>query len=204
LFIGIFLLNPSIGQAQAQGVFSEKMPQVPKSFGDYEVIEATVLIRNTDGDLYRISKVYSPSGELSYFQNGGTSFSVTPVIWGEDYMKSALDKVSNSWNEIKTYMNEILTKMAKMLGLIGMIVIFVGTGILTFLVNTTFPVFPPRFLFYPFFVVLCFAWYALTSNVSSIIYAFSILIIPYLVLGLVNLIIRKTRHKLKGSEEAVS
>ncbi len=111
-------------------------------------------------------------------------------------------KIKVMWEEIKAYVIQILEKVKDMMGILGVILIFLITGILTYFINMTFPAFPQQWVFYSVYILICIVLGYLTSLWISVIYATGILILPYLVISLVGVGYRRLLNKFKDKEYA--
>ena len=181
----------------AQDVISDLWIELPQAYMDYEVIEASLLIQTPEGFLYRISRVMTEEGYSVCFADSNALYNVVPIYWGQSYVESTLSGIRQMWVEVKEYVINILEKIKDMMGIVGVIVIFVCSGILTYFLNIAFPAFPAKWTFYSVFLFLCFGWIYLTSIYSSVIYASGILLVPYMLIALLGLAYRKTLGRFK-------
>jgi hypothetical protein len=161
------------------------------SDADYLLLKASLIVQTQGGTLCEIFWK-EPMQEYAVLPVGD-AFSKEPsqlVYWGEDYANGALGKISDTWSEAKTYIEESLEKIREMTGLIGMIFIFLCSGIVTYFLNMTFPVLPSKWIFYTAFILICMGWISLTSVYKSVIYAGGILIVPHIVIGSLAMVSR--------------
>jgi hypothetical protein len=163
---------------------------------DYLLLQASLIVRTQDGNLCELfwrepMQEYAVLPVDDLFGKGPSQL----VYWGEDFVNGALGKISDTWTEVKTYIAEILEKIREMTGLIGMIFIFVCSGIVTYFLNVTFPVLPSKWIFYTTFILICMGWISLTSVYKSVIYAGGILIVPHIVIGSLAMLSKRVRRK---------
>ena len=197
IFLIIFIFSPKPSTLHAQDVISDFWTELPQAYMDYEVIEASLLIQTPEGFLYRISRVMTEEGYSVCFADSNALYNVVPIYWGQSYVESTLSGIRQMWVEVKEYVINILEKIKDMMGIVGVIVIFVCSGILTYFLNIAFPAFPAKWTFYSVFLFLCFGWIYLTSIYSSVIYASGILLVPYMLIALLGLVYRKTLGRFK-------
>jgi len=197
LILSILNFNPSA--THAQDYITDLWQDLPDSYMDYEVIETSLVIKTSEGLLYRISKI-AAAEDYSIYMVDSSYFDMVPVYWGEDHVNALLIKIREMWQEVKTYAIQILEKVKEMMGLVGMILIFVCAGVLTYFLSVSFPAFPSKWVFYAVFSFLCVGWIYLTSVYSSVIYASGILVIPHLLIALLGLGYRKTKRRFKKNK----
>jgi len=133
----------------AQDYITDFWWNLPDSYMDYEVIESLV-IKTSEGLLYRISKM-AAAEDYSIYLLDPSYLDTVPVYWGEDHVNALLIKIKDTWQEVKTYVIQILERLKEMMGLVGMILILVSAGVLTYFLNVSFPAFPSKWVFYAVF-----------------------------------------------------
>ena len=195
LFLSVLCFQPTTSHAQY--AISDLCIELPQPYRDCEVIEASLLIQTPEGVLYRISRMNWEQGYSVSLADSDPMYNVIPIYWGEGYVDSALSRIKEMWTEVKAYVIEILQKIRDMMGIVGVIVLFVCSGILTYFLNVAFPAFPAGWTFYTVFILLSFGWIYLTSIYSSVIYASGILIVPHLLIALLGFAYSKTFGRLK-------
>jgi len=196
LYLSVLSFQPTPCHAQYP-MMSDLCIELPQPYMDCEVIEASLLIQTPDGFLYRISRMNWEEGYSVSLADSDSMYNVVPIYWGETYVDSALSRIKEMWAEVKGYVVEILQKIRDMMGIVGVIVLFVCAGILTYFLNIAFPTFPAKWTFYTVFLFLCFGWIYLTSIYSSVIYASGILIVPHLLIALLGFAYSKTLGRFK-------
>jgi len=143
LFLVVFTVQPTTSHAQE--ILSEMWGDIPGIRAEYELLEASMIFQTPDGYLYRISKT-TPLDEYSVHMIDASSLDIVQAYWGERYIESFTGKIGEMWSDLKMYAMEILEKIREMMGLVGVIVLFVCSGVLTYFINSTFPTFPPKLL----------------------------------------------------------
>jgi len=197
LILFIFSLKPST--LHAQDVISDLWMDLPQAYMDYEVIEASLLIQTPEGFLYRISRMMTVQEDQAYsvcFTDSNALYNVVPIYWGESYVQASMQWFKETWGEVKAFLVEILEKVKEMIDIVGVLVIFIASGFLTYFLNQSLPAFPPKVVFYSIFGLVCFLWVSLVS-VQSVIYATGVLLVHYLVIAVLGLGYRKTLGRLK-------
>ena len=199
IFLILSVLSPKPTTSHAQDVISDLWIELPQAYMDYEVIEASLLIQTPEGFLYRISRMMTKEEQAYsvWLVDSNAPYNVVPIYWGQSYVESTLSGIRQMWVEVKGYVIKILEKIKDMMGIVGVIVLFVCSGILTYFLNIAFPAFPAKWTFYSVFLFLCFGWIYLTSIYSSVIYASGILLVPYMLIALLGLVYRKTLGRFK-------
>jgi len=195
LFLSVLSFQPTTSHAQY--AISDLCIELPQSYRDCEVIEASLLIQTPEGVLYRISRMNWEEGYTVSFADSDSMYNVVPIYWGQSYVESALSRIKEMWAEVKGYVIEILQKIRDMMGIVGVVVLFVCSGVLTYFLNIAFPAFPAGWTFYSVFLLLSFGWIYLTSIYSSVIYASGILIVPHLLIALLVFAYRRTLGRFK-------
>lgn len=196
LFLLVFNLEPCPSHAQYP-MISDLCMELPPLYMDSEVLEASLLIQTPEGVLYRISRIMTQEGYSVSLVNSNAWYDGVPIYWGQSYVESALTRIKEMWEEVKGYVLEILQKIRDMMGIVGVILLLLSSGILTYFLNTAFPAFPARWTFYAVFLLLCLGWIYLTSIYSSVIYASGILFVPHLLIAFFAFTYRKTLGRFK-------
>ncbi len=199
LFLSVFIVQPT--SSHAQDILSDTWWDVPQTYMTYSVIESSLLIQTPDGFLYRVSKM-NAEDEYSLYMADSPSFDVRQIYWGESYIEAALGKIGEMWGEVKAYVILILEKVKDVMSILGMLLIFLLSGVLTYFVNTAVPAFSPKLTFYSVFTLLCIGWVYLTSVWSSVIYASAILMIPHLIIALLGLAYRRIQQRFGKDKPA--
>ena len=197
LFLSFFSLQRTT--SHAQDILSDRWWDMPEIYVEYELLETSMVFQTPDGYLYRISRT-TPLDEYSVHMIDASSLDIVQAYWGQRYVETFTGKIGEMWSDLKMYVIEILEKIREMMGLVGVIVLFVCSGVLTYFINSTFPVFPPKWVFYVMFALLCAGWVYVTSIWSSVIYACGVLVLPYVVIGLLGMGYRKVQQRF-GKEK---
>jgi len=103
--------------------------------------------------------------------------------------------VTDIGTKVKFFIDEMLGKAKKLMGFIGVIILFTCSAIVTFFVNSSFPIIPPKFTFYGAFIFSSLIWYSITSCYISIGYGVIIMVIPHLTIFSVSLLLKNTLKK---------
>jgi len=196
MFIGVLHLMFGIQEVYGQEMMMDPWTKISEiGNADLILVQASFIVQSPDGNFFEIFWKDSMEEYAVYMVDElyGSDFSL--AYWGEDYVNGALEKMKEMWAEMKAYIVQILDKIREMTGLIGMILIFVCSGILTYFLNVTFPAFPSKWVFYVVFILICTGWIYLTSAYKSVIYAGGILIVPHIVIGTLAMMYRRIRGR---------
>lgn len=143
------------------------------------VMEMTICIKSSNGEILKISKEIPVSN--IYDQN--YNLHLTPAFWGEEYFNSGINKFVSTANELKEWILEkirpIFELLYKVAIALGVVLIFLATGIMTYFANISFPILPKHTIFFILYIISCFLWYYLTPLFESIVYSTLILLVPY-------------------------
>jgi len=195
LILTVFNLLPTASHAQE--ILPDMYYDFSETYAEYEVLETSLLVQSPEGFLYRISKI-NTLDDYSIYMVDSPTFDVVPAYFGEQYINAVLMKIQVMWREIKAYVIQILENVKDMMGILGLILIFLVTGILTYFINITFPVVPQPWGFYSVFTIVCFGWIFITGIWTSVIWGTGILILPYLLISLMGVGYRRLLGKFKG------
>lgn len=147
-------------------------------------MEMTISVKNSSGEVFKVSRAVPINGD-HLLANNGNSF-ITPVYWGEESLNLLKNKAVDSINDLKSWIMQliqtILVLMLKIATAIGVVLILVATAVMTYFVNVSFPIIPKNATFYFLFFASCGIWFFLIPSLYiSIIYASSILLLPFTV-----------------------
>ena len=112
-----------------------------------------------------------------------------------DTVFDKIDSLFESLGKINFGISILKEKINDAKGFIGLIVLIIGSGVLTFLINTSIPIFPKNIVFYCSSIITSIAWIYVTSSYKSIFYLWAILCLP-LILSVVG---RYTFNKVTAS-----
>ena len=112
-----------------------------------------------------------------------------------DTVFKKIDSMFEFLGEINLGIGDLKQKINDARGFIGLIVLIIGSGVLTFLINTSIPIFPKHIVFYCSSIIISVAWLYVTSNYKSLFYLWTILCLP-LILTAIG---RYTFNKVKAS-----
>lgn len=170
----LFVMELLTSVSYAENILPDSWRDLSPTYNNYEWVKVTPLVRGPEGGLWRISQTES------------AEYPFVPIYWGEDTVTSVLTGIRTMWEETKGYLKEILDKIRSLMGLLGVLVLLVSSGILTYFINTTFPAFSKKWVFYSVFALISIFWIYLTSMYSSVLYAAGILVLPHMVIGLMG------------------
>ncbi len=142
------------------------------------------------------------ASDYSIFMVDSRTFDVVNAYWGERHINAVLMKIKEMWGEVKAYVIQILERVKDMMGILGLILIFLLTGILTYFINMTFPAFPQQWVFYSVYALVCLGWIYLTSTWTSVVWGTGILLLPYLVISLLCAGYRRLLERFKDKKYA--
>jgi len=106
-----------------------------------------------------------------------------------------IDSMFEFLGEINLGIGDLKQKINDARGFIGLIVLIIGSAMLTFLINTSIPILPKNIVFYCSSIITSIAWLYVTSNYKSLFYLWTILCLP-LILTVIG---RYTFNKVKAS-----
>lgn len=169
---------------------------IPNEYINYEIVEASLIVRSPDGNTYRISRLYSANNLPAYNNQSWpeTNPNIVPVYWGEEKLTVIFEKINTGWMEIKNIVKKCLKLVEDSISYVGVVILLVGTGVLTFLLNSSFPLLPKHIFFYSIFILLSFLWVYITSIYKSVIYTAIILIMPHLILLTIAFVLEKMKR----------
>jgi len=200
-FLILILLNLLPTVSYAQELLPDLYWDISESYSEHEIIEASLLLQSPEGFLYRISKM-NTDGQYSILMVDSSYPNIVPAYWGERHINAVLMKIKEMWGEVKAYVIQILERVKDMMGILGVILIFLLTGILTYFINLTFPAFPQQWVFYSVYTLVCLGWIYLTSIWTSVVWGTGILILPYLIISLMGVGYRRLQEKFKNKKYA--
>ena len=144
---------------------------------------------------------------VSEKMNNGTVMFLSLIEKIETQYKNSVQKIDqliqhiqSSGHEVKVFWHQTEKNLLMILTIIGVIAIFVATGFISFFVNTSFPIFPQKYIFYVIFVLICGIWAWLTSLYTSSVCSILILMIPHSLLFLINKFIQTKKNGHQKSQ----
>lgn len=202
----LFLLAWALPLAVAA---NETVPRVSRfdpldlggSLARYEMVEVSYLLRSPQGDLVRISRAWPSSHRTSWSVGYDTTVRgprTQQVFWGAQRLDRWLSRGQQYYTQVIDYARETWTLIARVLSFLGVVVLFVSTWVIWFLLRPAMLGLSDRQVFLLAFAFLSMIWLYLTGIYSSVVYAVGLMLVPALLVTLLSLLLRRIKRLRPG------
>lgn len=205
----IVLLFPLAWALPLAVAANETVPRVSRfdpldlggSLARYEMVEVSYLLRSPQGDLVRISRAWPPSHRTSWSVGYDTTVRgprTWPVFWGAQWLDRWLSRGQQYYTQVIDYARETWTLIARVLSFLGVVVLFVSTWVIWFLLRPAMLGLSDRQAFLLAFAFLSMIWLYLTGIYSSVVYAVGLMLVPALLVTLLSFLLRRIKRLRPG------
>ena len=171
------------------------------SLARYEMVEVSYLLRSPQGDLVRISRAWPSSHRISSSVGYDTTVRgprTRQVFWGAQWLDRWLSRGQQYYTQVIDYARETWTLIARVLSFLGVVVLFVSTWVIWFLLRPAMLGLSDRQAFLLAFAFLSMIWLYLTGIYSSVVYAVGLMLVPALLVTLLSLLLRRIKRLRPG------
>lgn len=205
----IVLLFPLAWALPLAVAANETVPRVSRfdpldlggSLARYEMVEVSYLLRSPQGDLVRISRAW-PSSHRTFWSVGYDTTvrgpRARPVFWGAQWLDRWLSRGQQYYTQVIDYARETWTLIARVLSFLGVVVLFVSTWVIWFLLRPAMLGLSDRQAFLLAFAFLSMIWLYLTGIYSSVVYAVGLMLVPALLVTLLSFLLRRIKRLRPG------
>ena len=205
----IVLLFPLAWALPLAVAANETVPRVSRfdpldlggSLAHYEMVEVSYLLRSPQGDLVRISRAWPSSRRTPWSVGYDTTVRgprTLQVFWGAQWFDRWLSQGQHYYTQVIDYARETWTLIARVLSFLGVVVLFVSTWVIWFLLRPAMLGLSDRQAFLLAFAFLSMIWLYLTGIYSSVVYAVGLMLVPALLVTLLSLLVRRIKRLRPG------